>query len=309
MEVKPLHPVFAAELVGADLTGAPDAELVATVEEAMARYGVLAIRDAEISDEQQKIFSRAFGPLEIPSRAKDAPTRPQGTRQFDPLIFYAGNLDHNGEIIPYASEAGKLAKGAERFHTDSSFHPMPTKWSLLHGVETPPHEAGGDTWFVDARAAYDDLPESMKQRIDTLVGVHDFWEGRRRAGLKGEITPEMRRLIPFPAAEHPLVKTMPYGRKALYVGGHCTGIAGMRDAEAADLIEQLYAHATQEKYIYRHQWRRWDLVIWDNRCTMHAATPLLVDTYRRDMRRTTINESGPETSALEWMIGEGLVDA
>ena len=83
----------------------------------------------------------------------------------------------------------------------------------------------------------------------------------------------------------------------------------MGDAEAADMIEQLYAHATQEKYIYRHQWRRWDLVIWDNRCTMHAATPLLVDTYRRDMRRTTINESGPETSALEWMIGEGLVAA
>jgi len=309
MKVNPLHPVFAAELVGADLARTPGEELVATVEEAMARYGVLAIRDAEIGDEQQKAFSRAFGPLELPSRSKDAPGRPQGTRHFDPAIFYAGNLDHNDEIIPYGSEAGKLAQGAERFHTDSSFHPMPTKWSLLHGVETPPPETGGDTWFVDARAAYDDLPEAMQARIEGLVGVHDFWEGRRRAGLKGEITPEMRRIIPFPAAHHPLVRMMPYGRKALFVGGHCTGIVGMTDSEARDLVEQLYAHATQEKYIYRHQWRRWDLVIWDNRCTMHAATPLLADSYRRDMRRTTINESGPETSALQWMIDEGLDEA
>ncbi len=102
---------------------------------------------------------------------------------------------------------------------------------------------------------------------------------------------------------------MPDGLKALYIGGHCTGSAGLDEAEARDLIEQLYAHATQEKYIYRHQWWRLNLVIWDNRCTMHAATPLLTDQYRRDMRRTTLNESGPETSAIELMIEEGLVAA
>ena len=305
MQVNALHPLFAAELVGADLTAPPDEELVRIVEEAMARYGVLAIRDAEITDEQQKQFSRAFGPLEIPSRVKGA-ARPVGTRSITPGIFYAGNLDHNGEIIPYGSDPKSLAKGAERFHTDSSFHTMPTKWSLLHGVETPPPSAGGDTWFVDARAAYDDLPEAMKARIENLVGLHDFWEGRKLAGFNAEITPEMRLVIPFPTVKHPLVRTMPYGRKALYIGGHCFGIEGMDADEGLALVEELYAHATQEKYIYRHQWRQWDLVIWDNRCTMHAATPLLSDRYRRDMRRTTINESGPETSAYEWM---GLADA
>ncbi|MCB5425561.1 TauD/TfdA family dioxygenase [Altererythrobacter sp. CC-YST694] len=313
MEVKPLHPLFAAELIGADLTNAPDAALVDLVEQAMAQYGVLAIRDAEITDEQQKTFSRAFGPLEIPSRAKDAAPRPQGRRVITPGIFYAGNLDHNGEIIPYGDDAAKLAKGAERFHTDSSFHPMPTKWSLLHGVETPPPSAGGDTWFTDARAAYDDLPQAMKDRIEGLTGIHDFWEGRRRAGLQGEISPQEKRIIPFPEVEHPLVRSVngsgPHGRKCLFVGGHCIGIKGWSEAEGRELVEELYAHATQEKYIYRHQWKRWDLVIWDNRCTMHAATPLLTDEYRRDMRRTTINESGPEISALEWMIGQGLVAA
>ena len=299
MDLRPLHPLFVAELVGADLTVEPSPALVETVEAAMARYGVLVLRDARLTDEQHKRFARAFGPLEIPSRVPGG-ARAQGKRVYDPDLFYAGNLDRDGEIIPYGSEGYKLAQGAERFHTDSSFHTMPTKWSLLLGHETPPPEAGGDTWFVDARVAYDDLPDETKVRIEHLVGRHDFWEGRRRAGLKGEITPEMRRIIPFPPVDHPLVREVS-GRKALYVGGHCIGVVGMDPAEGAALVERLYAHATQDKYVFRHQWRRHDLVIWDNRCTMHAATPLLSNAYRRDMRRATVNESGPETSAYEWM--------
>lgn len=301
MRLNPLHPVFAAELVGADLAQPPGAELVQQVEDAMARHGVLVIRNAQITDAQHKTFSRAFGPLEIPSRSKDAPMFPSGKRAFDPELFYAGNLDRDDEIIPQDSERLALAKGAELFHTDSSFHAMPTKWSLLSGHEIPPPAAGGDTWFVDTRAAYDDLPQDTRQAIDGLYGLHDFWKGRQRAGFKGEITARMRLMIPFPQVEHPLVRTMPNGRKALYIGGHCIGIRGM-EAEAAEaLIERLYAHATQERYIYRHAWQPHDLVIWDNRCTMHAATPLRTDAYRRDMRRTTINESGPETSAYQWM--------
>ena len=294
MQVNPLHPLFAAELVGADLTQPPTEDLVEVVEAAMARYGVLVVRDAEITDEQHIRFSRAFGPLEIPSRPKGAPRRVASE------LFAAGNLDVNGNIVPYDKDGQNLSKGAERFHTDSSFHAMPTKWSLLLGVETPPPSAGGDTLFLDASAAYDDLTEAMKTRIADLVGIHDFWKGRQLAGLKGEITPEQRRMMPFPAIEHPLVRTMPYGRKAIFVGGHCVGIRGMEEDEGRSLIEELYAHATQDKYIHRHHWRRWDMTIWDNRCTMHAATPLFSDEFRRDMRRTTINEHGPETSAVEW---------
>jgi alpha-ketoglutarate-dependent 2,4-dichlorophenoxyacetate dioxygenase len=266
----------------------------------MARYGVVVVRDADITDTEHKRFSRAFGPLELPSRLPGS-ARSMGKRITDPDLFYAGNLDKDGEIIPYGSDGYKLAQGAERFHTDSSFHTMQTKWSLLAGHETPPPEVGGDTLFVDARAAYDDLDPATKDRIENLVGVHDFWEGRRRAGLKGEITPEMRKIIPFPPVEHPLVRTMPYGRKALYVGGHCIGDVRMEPAEGEALVDKLYAHATHPKKLYRHHWRQHDLVIWDNRCTMHAATPLSSNAYRRDMRRTTINESGPETSAYEAM--------
>lgn len=301
MRIRPLHPLFAAELLGADLSRPPDAHLVETVEQAMARHGVLVIRDADITDEQHKAFSRAFGPLELPSRTSGKHPMEGGKRTFDPELFYAGNLDRDGNIIAYGAEEARLAQGAERFHTDSSFHAMATKWSLLRGCDTPPPEAGGDTCFADARAAYDELPAATREQIEYLVGIHDFWEGRRHAGLKGEITPEMRRIIPFPAVSHPLVRTMPNGRKALYIGGHCVGIEGMDAELGRALVESLYAHATQDRFVYRHHWQRHDLVIWDNRCTMHAATPLLSNDYRRDMRRTTINEGGPETSAYRWM--------
>ncbi|MBO9577129.1 MAG: TauD/TfdA family dioxygenase, partial [Sphingobium sp.] len=169
----------------------------------------------------------------------------------------------------------------ERFHTDSSFHSLPTKWSALLGQQTPPPEAGGDTCFIDTRAVYDDLSPAMTAKIADLVGIHDFWKGRQKGGLKGEVTEQERRAFPFPPVEHPLVRVMPNGRKALYLGGHAAGVKGMSDDEGNALLDELYAFATQPKYIYRHRWRQHDLTIWDNRCTMHAATPLLSDAYKR----------------------------
>ena len=289
MDVNPLHPIFAAELVGADLTRPPTPELVLTVEDAMARYGILVVRDAGVTDEQHIRFSRAFGPLELPpSMGRAGPVK----RRMAPELFDASNLDEKGEIIPYGSERRKLAKGAERFHTDSSFHKLPTKWSLLRGHIVPPE--GGDTHFVDVRAVYDDLPQATRDRIQDLVGVHDFWRGRELAGLTG-VTDAQRATMP--PVHHPLVRTLPYGRKSLYVGGHCTGIVGWPDDEGLKLVQELYGFATQEKYIYVHTWRQGDIVIWDNRCTLHRATPLPSDAFKRDVRRTTINEYGPETSA------------
>ncbi len=289
LTVKPLHPIFAAEIIGADLTQPPTPELVTTVEDAMARYAVTVVRDAGVTDEEHIRFSRAFGPLELPPGMG----RPRAAkRRMAPELFDASNLDENGEIIPYASERRKLAKGAERFHTNSSFNTLPTKWSLLRGHIVPP--VGGDTHFIDVRVVYDDLPQATKDRIENLVGVHDFWRGRELAGLTG-VTDAQRATMP--AATHPLVRTMPYGRKTLYIGGHCTGVVGMSEDDGLKLIEELYAFATQDKYIYRHKWKQGDIVIWDNRCTMHRATPLESDQYKRDVRRTTINEYGPETSS------------
>jgi alpha-ketoglutarate-dependent 2,4-dichlorophenoxyacetate dioxygenase len=208
-----LHPILAAEIVGADLKQPPDAKLVRLVEDTMAQYAVAVVRDARITDEEHIRFSRAFGPLELP------PARfPGGAkRRLRSELFDASNLDADGRIIPYHSERRALAKGAERFHSDSSFNSLPTKWSLLRGHVVPPE--GGDTHFIDARAVYDALPRATRERIEGLTAIHDFWRGRERTG------------------------------------------------------------------------------IWDNRCALHRATPFESDQYVRDMRRTTINEYGAETSA------------
>ena len=288
LSITPLHPIFAAEIIGADLTRAPDEELVRTVEDAMARYAVTIARSVDISDEDHIRFSRAFGPLELPPGMG----RPNAQRRLRRELFDASNLDVNGEIIPYRSEARKLAKGAERFHADSSFNQLTTKWSLLRGHIVPPE--GGDTQFVDTRAVYDALPDETKAKIADLIGIHDFWRGRERTGLTG-VTNAMRATLP--AVSHRLVRTMPYGRKALYIGGHATGIAGWPEEEALALLDELYAFATQERFIYVHKWQPHDLVIWDNRCTLHRATPFENDSHKRDVRRTTINEYGPETSS------------
>lgn len=286
--VRGLHPIFAAEILGADLTQPPDAELVRLVEDTMAEYAVAVVRDARISDEEHIRFSRAFGPLELPPSGFPGGKK----RRLRAELFDASNLDAAGRVIPYHSERRELAKGAERFHTDSSFNSLPTKWSLLRGHTVPP--VGGDTHFIDARAVYDALPAAMRERIEGLTAVHDFWRGRERAGLQG-VTDAMRATMP--PVTHPLVRTMPYGRKALYIGGHATGIVGWPEPKALALLDELYAFATQERFIYVHRWRQDDLVIWDNRCALHRATPFEFDQYVRDMRRTTINEYGPETAA------------
>ena len=254
----------------------------------MARYAVAVVREARISDEEHIRFSRAFGPLELP------PSRLAGgaRRRLRAELFDASNLDAEGRIIPYRSERRQLAKGAERFHSDSSFNELPTKWSLLRGHIVPPE--GGDTHFIDTRAVYDALPAELRERIEGLTAIHDFWRGRERAGLEG-VTDEMRATMP--PVTHPLVRTMPYGRRALYIGGHATGIVGWPQSRALALLDELYAFATEERFIYVHRWKQDDLVIWDNRCALHRATPFELDRYVRDVRRTTVNEYGPETSA------------
>lgn len=291
--VKQLHPLFFAEIIGADLKADPTDMLRETVEAAMARHAVCVVRQGPITDAEHIRFARLFGPLELPPGYN---SHPNG--RMAPELFFAGNLDPDGNIRPLPPANRDVGKGAERFHADSSFNALPSKWSMLRGVECPPPDIGGDTLFVDLRAAYDDLPQETKDRIDGMTGIHDFWLGRKYAGL--DVTDEMRASMPMPPVHHPLVRTAPNGRKAVFVGGHCVGVVGLPEAEGHKLVEQLYDHVTQPRYVYRHHWREGDIVIWDNRYALHAATPLDTDQYRRDMRRATVNESGDEMDAYEY---------
>ncbi len=286
MQVNPLHPLFAAEIVGLD-TSAVTPEGIQAFEDAMAEHAVCVVRDARLRDEHHIGFSRAFGPLELP---------PGGRGRIAPELYDISNLDAAGEIVPFDPEAKAQPVDFERFHTDSPFNSQPTKWSFLLGYEVPPE--GANTEFVDMRAVHDDLPAATKARIETLVAEHDLFRALQRTGVAfGDEA--MRKA--YPRMNHPLVRTSANGRKALYMGWHAVGIEGWPQAEGEALLDELFAFATQEKYVYSHRWRQGDLVVWDNRCTIHSATAFDRYRYRRDCRRTTINEHGPERSALEGM--------
>ena len=287
MQVKPLHPLFAAEITGLDTSAPLTPETVEAVERVMAEYAVCVIRDFSLSDADHIRFSRAFGPLELP---------PGGRGRIAPELYDISNLDAKGEIIPFDPAAKAQPIDFERFHTDSPFNSLPTKWSFLLGYVVPP--AGADTIFIDTRAAYDDLPQAMKQRIEGLVAEHDMFRALERTGVNfGD--DNMRRM--FPTMPHPLVRLSANGRKTLYLGWHAVGIVGWPEAEAHALLDELMAFATREKYTYVHKWRQADMTVWDNRCTLHSATSFERYRYKRDCRRTTNNEYGPERSAIEGM--------
>jgi alpha-ketoglutarate-dependent 2,4-dichlorophenoxyacetate dioxygenase len=290
LTVRPLHPVFAAELEGADLGAEPSPELVAVVEQAMARYAVLVVRGQHVSDEDHIRFSRAFGPLELPPNLG----MPNQKRRLRRELYDASNLDENGEVLAVDSPRRKYNRGNELFHTDSSFNDLPTKWSLLLAHELPP--AGGDTEFVDLRAVYADLPRATKARLEGVVAEHYLWHSRERGGFTA-VTDEMRRLMP--PVQHPVVRTAADGRPTLYIGAHASHIVGWSVDEGQALLQELLTLAAQPRYVYAHEWRDGDLVIWDDRCTLHRATSFDDLRHRRDMRRTTISEYGPERASTD----------
>jgi alpha-ketoglutarate-dependent 2,4-dichlorophenoxyacetate dioxygenase len=293
LTVTPLHPIFAAELEGADLREEPSAELVRTVEQAMDQYAVLVIRDQDITDEEHIRFSRACGPLELPPNL-GMPARKMRLRR---ELYDASNLDADGNLLAADSARRKYNRGNELFHTDSSFNSLPTKWSLLLAHVLPPE--GGNTEFVDLRAVYADLPPEIKDRLDGLVAEHYLWHSRERGGFN-EVTDEMRRLMP--PVHHPIVRTAADGRPTLYIGAHASHVVGWPVEEGRALLQELLERADDPRYIYSHPWRDGDLVIWDDRCTLHRAGPFDDLSHVRDLRRTTINEYGPERASTDELV-------
>jgi alpha-ketoglutarate-dependent 2,4-dichlorophenoxyacetate dioxygenase len=216
-------------------------------------------------------------------------------RRIRPEMYDVANIDANGDFLPYESLKMASNRANEEFHTDSSFNSLPTKWSFLSGRIVPP--VGADTLYADTRAAYDALPPELKAKAEEAVAEHYFWKTRGRAGFD-KITDDMRRAMP-PVAQK-IVRVIPEsGRKALLIGNHATHVLGWPKQEGERFLDELNAFATQERFVYTHKWRAGDLVIWDNRCTLHRATPYEVFKHKRDMRRTTINESGPEISSTD----------
>ena len=287
VQINKLHPHFAVEVIGLDASR-PDAALCARVQAIMDTHAVAVLRDQTLDDEQQIAFSRCFGELEVrPAVRTQVTERIDNPRVRHNEIFDVSNLDQAGRVLPPDDDRRSYALGNQLWHTDSSFRQLSATWSLLSARIVSP--VGADTEFADTRAAYDALPEAMRARIEGLVAEHSIWHSRAR---RGGYQPSAEELRARPPARHRLVRTHPgSGRKALYIAMHASHIIGWPDDEGRGLLDELIDFATRPEFVYAHKWRLGDLVIWDNRCTMHRATPFDDMGLVRDMRRTTVREA------------------
>lgn len=285
LTAQPLHPVFAARITGFDptrpLTPSEQSEVIAL----MDTYAVCVYPNATpLSNEQHIAFSRYFGPMQR-GHVLTVTGRKERLAAWPELVD-VGNLDPEGEIQAPDSRARAFNNGNRLWHADMSFHPNRATYSLLSAHIIPPQD--GDTEFADERAAYDALPAAMKEKIEPLVASHSIWYSRVLAGFP---EPTQEELQSRPPAEHRIVQVHPTsGRKTLYLASHASHIVGWPVEEGRALLRELTEFATQRQFVYRHKWTAGDIVIWDNRCVMHRATPFEDFRYARDMRRTTCRE-------------------
>jgi len=287
LQVKPKSPEFAAEIGGIDLAQPASDATIAEIVAAMDRYAVCVYHaEPPLTDEQHIALSRRLGPIQRGSVL--VVSGKTGTRMRHPELLDQSNLDEYGEPYPEGDRSLLFKRANRLWHTDMSFHPVRATYSLLASHALPPG-GGPDTEFADMRAAYDALPAAMKARIEPLVVEHSYWHSRV---MGGGPEPTAQERASRPPAFHRLVQTHPgSGRKTLYLASHACAIEGWPVAEARALLAELTEFATEPRFVYAHHWRLGDVVIWDNRCTMHRARPFDDLVLRRDVRRTTCREA------------------
>jgi alpha-ketoglutarate-dependent 2,4-dichlorophenoxyacetate dioxygenase len=277
----PITPGFAAEVGDVDLTTVTDGD-VSEIKQAFWKYAVLVFPEQALAPEHHLAFSQKFGPVEV-DRVLDPKVSPH---RLDMSFADISNLTSDGKIWGEDSRQRMYKAGNKLWHTDSSFKYRPGLCSLLYARTIAP--IGGHTEFADQRAAYDALPAAMKARLDGLIAEHSIATSRRRSGFAEFTQDEGKRLPPVPQL---LVRTIPEsGRISLYVASHAGRIFGMPEAEGRALIDELLAHTSQRQFVYTHRWRAKDLVMWDNRCTLHRGTDYDDLRWVRDMHRTTVSD-------------------
>jgi alpha-ketoglutarate-dependent 2,4-dichlorophenoxyacetate dioxygenase len=285
--IDPARPTFIGEVSGIDLTRSLTEEEVSAIHAGMDRFGVLVFHDQHFEDEQQIAFSRQLGTLEEAT----GDIMSEKDRRLSMDLNDISNLDKNGELLPRDDRRRLFGLGNLLWHSDSSFKEVPAKYSMLSARKIP--AAGGNTEFADMRAAYDALDSETKREVHDLICLHSQIFSRGVLGFDDFTDAERAKWAPV---RQGLVRRHPNtGRLSLYLASHAGGIEGWPMPEARSFLRDLNEHATQRQFVYAHVWRPWDLVMWDNRITMHRARrydPKEV----RDMRRTTLTN---EVSSLE----------
>jgi alpha-ketoglutarate-dependent 2,4-dichlorophenoxyacetate dioxygenase len=286
MRFVPVNPEFVAEVEDIDLTVPLDKAGATAVHAGMDRYAVLVFRGQPLTDAEQIAFTASLGKIEL-NTANNVTRADQRRLSYE--MSDISNLDKDGHLLARDDRRRGFNLGNRLWHSDSSFKAVGSKYSLLSARVVP--SAGGNTEFADMRAAYHALDPDTKAEVEDLLTEHSLLFSRGQLGFT-EFTAEER--VKFAPVRHRLVRTNPAtGRRSLYLSSHIGGIVGWPVPEALAFVRDLVEHATQRPFVYAHAWRQHDLVIWDNRQTMHRARRYKETSEVRDMRRTTLEGEGP----------------
>ncbi|HEU0215765.1 MAG TPA: TauD/TfdA family dioxygenase [Stellaceae bacterium] len=276
----PLHPVFAARADGIDLRDRIGDTTVREIDAALERYAVLVFRDQQLSQDEQLAFTARFGRMD--------PGRHLAVRQHRrvrPEFADVSNLDEDGRVADRNHRRILSNMATRLWHTDSSYKQPAAKFSLLYCSAIP--DWGGETEFADMRAAYDALPDRLREEAEGRSAEHYVHHSRAMLGFAPS-DDEIAGAIP--PVTWPLVRAHAgSGRKLLYIGAHATHVVGLSLPEGRVLLSDLLEHATQRQFVYRHEWRPGDLVMWDNRAVLHRGRRYDL-AQRRDMRRSTVED-------------------
>ncbi|NQV54548.1 MAG: TauD/TfdA family dioxygenase [Rhodospirillales bacterium] len=278
IKVERLGKTFFARIDGVDIGSPLDAETISAIHEAQLEHGVLLFRGQHIDDDQQQAFTAQFGPIE-PNLRSDIE-----------FIAPLGNIDKEGNFRDPDGTNASFLRSNQQWHSDSQFFKVPSALSFLRAVSMP--KEGGATQYADTKAAWDALPLERQAELQDLVALNDLQNSRGKEGHT--LAPEDRER--WPIIEHPVARIHEEtGARALYIGSQVTSISGVDDEESQALIKELFAHSTQDQFIYTHEWEVGDLVIWDNRRCLHRGRPWDEANEARDVRRTTTAGTGPTT--------------
>lgn len=277
LHIEKIHPDFGARITGVDMREPVDEAVMEEIRAAADDYSFLLFPDQDMDDDRQLAFTRRLGEPE-PNHVV------QG--QEGRIVYFGtiGNVLDDGTKLGNDHKRTKFQTGNNLWHSDSSFRKVPSRFSIMCAYEVP--DEGGRTEFVSERAAYERLPDAMKEKIDPLVAVHDYVFSRSKVGPDAVTPSHAASLPPVPQK---LVRTNPRtGAKNFFIGSHAKEIAGWEFEESRALIEDLEARATEADHVYAHAWQPGDLVVWDNRCLLHRGSGYDADKYRRRMRQTRV---------------------
>ena len=282
LKLKELHTQFGVEIIDIDLSAALEPNDFSQIKLALERYSLVLFRNQVFDDDSQVAFSRRFGELEYDHVA-------YGQERKIRYIGCIGNIDKHGKQMRANHKRVVFSTGNEMWHSDSSFRPAPTRFSISYAYEVTPE--GGELEFVSTRSAYARLPDETKDKIENLVAIHDYVYSRSKVDPNA-VTPSHATSLP-PVPQRLVRQNLVTGEKNYYVGSHARSIENWRDEDARSLMDDLTAQATRPEDVCRHSWQVGDLLIWDNRCILHRGKPYDADRYRRRMHQTRVAGAGP----------------